>query len=104
MAWSNLKKISTLSILSKEAGQSRENQAFDKCHELVDSWKRIDNHLGEAGELVRKNSDALKQVDEAIKEGLDATDAIEDAAQTLGKTPPMAHACRVCHFDFKKYD
>ena len=55
---------------------------------LVDAWKRLDDHLGDAGELVRKNPDALKQVDDAIKEGLDATNAIEDAAQTLGKTKP----------------
>ncbi|MFT6963887.1 MAG: hypothetical protein ACJAWV_003625 [Flammeovirgaceae bacterium] len=54
---------------------------------LVDSWKKLDG-LGEAGELVRKNPEALKKVDDAIKEGLDATDAIKDAAQTLGKPKP----------------
>ena len=63
-------------------------EAIAKNPELVNAWKRIDDQLGDAGELIRKNPEALKQVDDAIKEGLDATDAIEDAIQTLGKSKP----------------
>ena len=70
-------------------------QKINKNPGLINAWKRIDDHLGEAGELIRKNPDALKQVDDAIKEGLDATDAIEDAVQTLKKSKPTWEEVKV---------
>jgi hypothetical protein len=69
------------------AGNQALKDDMDGNPDLVDSWKKLDD-LGEAGELVRKNPEALKKLDNAIKEGLDATDAIEDAIQTLGKSKP----------------
>jgi hypothetical protein len=64
------------------------NDALVENVDLFKAWNLIDDDLAETGELIRKNSDALKQIDDAIKEGLDGADAAQDAVQTLGKTKP----------------
>jgi len=64
------------------------SNAVKENADLVDAWKAIDNELADVGEVIRKNPDALKNVDNAAKEGLDGLDAVEDAVQATGKTRP----------------
>lgn len=47
--------------------------------------KRGISFLDEGYDALRKNPDALKALDDAVAEGLDGMDAIQDAIQTLNK-------------------
>jgi hypothetical protein len=69
-------------------GSEKLKEAVIKNPQLSQAWKLLDDDLAEAGDLIRKNPDALKQIDDVIKEGLDGTDAVQDAVQTVGKSKP----------------
>lgn len=60
------------------------NNIFYSNPGLINTWRKIDDELAETGENLRKSP-------EVTDEGLDAIDALEDAAQATGKSNPLPY-------------